>query len=168
MKNFKHALFVSVFLSLTNVVLAQQKITGTVTSQVDKGVLPGVSVLVKGTTMGTITNENGVYEITLPNQKATLVFSFIGYKTREVSPEPGQAELNISLSDDTENLDEVVVTALGVKKESKRLGYSAETVKLNEIQQNRTTNFMTSLQGKVAGLDITPPSSGAGSTPKYV
>ena len=141
-----------------------QKIRGTVTSSADNSPLPGVSVSLKKSLSGTITDAQGMYEIDAkPN--STLVFSFIGYASKEVVV-GNESTINVVLDEDLQNLEEVVVTALGIKKESRKLGYSAESVKLNEIQQNRTINVMNSLQGKVAGLDITPPSSGAGSSTK--
>lgn len=144
--------------------LFAQKITGKVTSKNEGINLLGVSVQVKGSTIGTITDATGSYSINAsPN--SVLVFSFIGYRSLEVKTE-NQTTIDIALEEDATSLSEVVVTALGIKKDSKKLGYSAETVKVEEIQKNRTTNIMTSMEGKVAGLDISPPSSGAGSSTK--
>lgn len=143
---------------------AAQKIRGTVTSSADNSPLPGVSVSLKKSFAGTITDAQGNYEI-VAGPNSTLVFSFIGYASKEVQV-GNESTINLSLDEDLQNLEEVVVTALGIKKESRKLGYSAESVKLSEIQQNRTVNVMNSLEGKVAGLDITPPSSGAGSSTK--
>ncbi len=146
-------------------IFAQTKlINGQVTSSTNKDPMPGVGITVKGTTRGTTTDASGKFKIEATSSE-TLVFSFIGFISQEVKV-GNMSSLDISLVEDTQNLEEVIVTALGIKKESKKLGYSAESVKVNEIQQNRTVNIMTSLEGKIAGLDITPPSSGAGSSTK--
>lgn len=144
-------------------IFAQTKsITGKVTSSTNNEPMPGVGIVVKGTTRGTTTDASGNFKIDASTNE-TLVFSFIGFENQEVKV-GNNSNINVSLKEDAQNLEEVVVTALGIKKESKKLGYSAESVKVNEIQQNRTVNVMTSLEGKIAGLDITPPSSGAGSS----
>lgn len=146
-------------------IFAQTKlINGQVTSSTNKDPMPGVGITVKGTTRGTTTDALGKFKIEAASTE-TLVFSFIGFISQEVKV-GNISSLDVSLVEDTQNLEEVIVTALGIKKESKKLGYSAESVKVNEIQQNRTVNIMTSLEGKIAGLDITPPSSGAGSSTK--
>ncbi|WP_420148975.1 SusC/RagA family TonB-linked outer membrane protein [Spirosoma sp.] len=150
---------------LTQVAWAQdRRITGQVISAKDQQPIPGVNILIRDTQTGTTTDANGSFTLNV-GTNATLVFSAIGFagQTQEVG---NQSQLTVTLQESEQSLEEVVVTALGIKKEARKLGYSAETVKLNEIQQNRTTNFATSLQGKIAGLDIAPPSSGAGSSTK--
>ncbi len=99
----------------------------------------------------------------LSSNSSTLVFSFVGYALQEVALD-GRTTVSISLQPDLTSLEEVVVTALGIKKESKKLGYSATSVKTDDLVTNRTTNVMESLTGKVAGLNITPPAAGAGSS----
>ncbi|MFN8356134.1 MAG: SusC/RagA family TonB-linked outer membrane protein [Spirosomataceae bacterium] len=148
---------------LSSAVFAQ-KITGRITSKSDGKELPGVSIQVKGTTNGTTSDAKGNYSINAP-QNSILVFSFIGQTTQEIKI-GNQTTINVVLEEDATNLSEIVITALGIKKESKRLGYAAETVKVDEIQRNRSINIMTSMEGKIAGLDISPPSSGAGSSTK--
>lgn len=124
---------------------------------------PGVNVVVKGTTTGTSSDSEGRYSIEVPNDNSVLVFSFVGYTTQEVSVS-GRTVIDISMTPDIQSLQEVVVTALGVEKESKKLGYSATTVKTEELVRQRTTNVMESLEGKIAGLNISPPAAGAGSS----
>lgn len=158
-----HRLMLICFWLLSSVAFAQ-KISGKITSKTDGKEMPGVSIQVKGTTNGTTSDAQGNYSINAP-QNATLVFSFIGQVTQEIKV-GNQTNINVVLEEDATSLNEVVVTALGIKKESKRLGYAAETVRVDEIQKNRTINVMTSMEGKIAGLDITPPSSGAGSSTK--
>jgi TonB-linked SusC/RagA family outer membrane protein len=125
--------------------------------------LPGVSVIVKGSSSGTVTNADGKYSVEVEDENSILTFSFIGYSTTEVIV-GNRAEINVNLEVDEKSLEEVVVTALGIKKESKKLGYSATSVNTDELVKNRTTNVMESLEGKVAGLNITPPAAGAGSS----
>ncbi|WP_333821014.1 SusC/RagA family TonB-linked outer membrane protein [Ohtaekwangia sp.] len=147
---------------LFNVLPQQQTITGQVLDE-SKTPLPGVNVLVRGSTEGTVTDVEGRFSLGGVANDAVLVFSFIGFKTQEVAVN-GQTVMNVTLAADVQALDEVVITALGVKKESKKLGYSVTSVKTDELLANRTTNVMESLEGKVAGLNITPPAAGAGSS----
>ncbi len=142
-----------------------QTVTGKV---IDANGVPllGVNVLLKNTNTGTVTDFDGQYQLQVGGQSnATLTFSYIGYETKEVSV-AGKTVVNITLNESASALDEVVVTALGIKKEAKRLAYAVETVEVADLQANRTNNIGTSLVGKVAGLDISPPASGAGSSTK--
>lgn len=125
---------------------------------------PGVNIVVKGTTTGTATDADGKYSIEA-DDNSTIVFSFVGYRVQEVAV-GGRTVIDITMNPDVLSLNEVVVTALGIKKESKKLGYATATVATEQIQQNRTTNFMESLEGKVAGLDISPPAAGSGASTK--
>src|SRR5689334_11799067 len=100
-----------------------RKVSGVVTDEAGT-TFPGVNVVVKGTTTGTVTSADGTYSIDVSNDAATLIFSFVGYSQQEV-PIDGKTTINVSLIPDVTSLSEVVVTALGVQKESKRLGYAA-------------------------------------------
>lgn len=142
--------------------LLQQTITGQVLDESNTP-LPGVNVLARGSSQGTVTDVDGKFSLTGLSNDAVLVFSFIGFKTQEVAVN-GQSVINVTLQTDVRSLDEVVITALGVQKESKKLGYAVTSVKTDELISNRTTNLMESLEGKVAGLNITPPAAGAGSS----
>ena len=164
MKSWLRLMALLLCLSPLSIFAQSKQISGQVTSSNNNDPMPGVGITIKGSTRGTTTDASGKFKIEAASNE-TLVFSFIGFITQEVKV-GNTSSLNVSLVEDTQNLEEVVVTALGIKKESKKLGYSAESVKVGEIQQNRTVNIMTSLEGKVAGLDITPPSSGAGSSTK--
>jgi TonB-linked SusC/RagA family outer membrane protein len=146
----------------TSLSLLQQAITGQVVDESNTPV-PGVNVLVKGSTVGTATDSDGKFSLNGVANDAVLVFSFIGFKTLEINVN-GQSVINIAIEADVQALQEVVVTALGIKKESKKLGYSVTSVRTDELVSHRTTNVMESLEGKVAGLNITPPASGAGSS----
>ncbi len=141
---------------------AQQQVRGKVTDENGMD-FPGVNVVVKGTTAGTVTGADGSYALDVASGASTLVFSFVGYTTTEVEIS-GQTVINTTLAPDVSSLEEVIVTALGVRKESKKLGYSATAVNTDELVSQRTTNVMESLVGKVAGLSISPPSAGAGSS----
>jgi TonB-linked SusC/RagA family outer membrane protein len=147
------------------VVLAQKSVTGRVTGSSDNLPLAGVTVVLKGTTTGSSTNNDGNYSIQVPNNQAVLQFSFIGFTTQEVTV-GDQSVLNITLAESITRMNEVVVTALGIKKESKRLGYSTATVNNENITTNRTINVGNSLQGKVAGLNISAPAGGPGGSSK--
>ena len=137
-------------------------VTGTVTDE-NGNAFPGVAVIVKGTTIGTITDVNGRYSLDVPDENQILLFSSVGYLPEEMTVE-GRSVIDVVLYPDIVSLSEVVVTALGVEKETKRLGYSATAVDAEELTTNRTTNPMESLVGKVAGLNITPPAAGAGAS----
>ena len=138
-----------------------QTVTGKVTDENGKA-LPDVSVKVKGSSGGTTTNASGHFSIAA-SPAAALQFSSVGYTMQEVSVS-GRRVVDVVLSATAGSLNEVIVTALGIKKEERKLGYAASTVKVDEIAQNRTTNVMTSLEGKIAGLEIAPPTAGAGAS----
>ena len=138
------------------------KVTGTVTSHEDGLPVVGASVLVKGTTVGTVTDIDGNFTITnVPSSAGTLVVSFIGMKSQEVAIKP---VVNVVLHSDTEVLDEVVVTAMGIKRSEKALGYSATSVGGEKISASRTSDIMSSLAGKVAGVQISATSSDPGAS----
>ncbi|HPJ01188.1 MAG TPA: carboxypeptidase-like regulatory domain-containing protein, partial [Enterococcus sp.] len=105
------------------VVNAQKTITGTVTSSEDGMTLPGVSVVVKGTTLGTITNIDGKYSIEVPGDATTLVFTYVGMVTEEMAI-GANSVIDVRMVPDIMGLDEVVVTALGISREKKSLGYA--------------------------------------------
>ena len=149
-----------------DVVLAMERMAIDISGQVtdENGTpFPGVNVVVKGTSTGTTTDTDGKYSISVPDANSVLIFSFVGYASQEISV-GSRSEISVTMNPDVEELDEVIVTALGIKKDSKKLGYSATSVKTDELVTNRTTNVMESLEGKVAGLNITPPAAGAGSS----
>src|SRR5690606_19489914 len=115
--------------------------------------LSGISVLIKGTTIGTSTNDNGLYTIEVPVGNSVLVFSSVGFTTQEISTE-GRTEVSVVLQEMTSDLDEVVVTALGIKREQKALGYAVQKVGGAEVSTAKGVDFATSLTGRVAGLNI--------------
>jgi TonB-linked SusC/RagA family outer membrane protein len=124
--------------------------------------LPGVTVKIKGSTNGTQTDANGNYSINVPDN-ATLVFSFLGYETQEVVV-GARTTINITMAEATKNLNEVVVTALGIKKDERKLGYSVTTVGAEDFNKAKETNVAASLEGRVSGLQISGSSGGPGSS----
>ena len=146
--------------------LMAQTISGSVSDE--KGTkLSDVSVTVKGTTTGTTTNAEGKFNVSA-SSGATLIFSYIGYKPVEIKVTNAANELNVSMIaiDENQALNEVVVTALGIRKEARKLGYSATSVNPDQLTVNRTSNPLNALQGKVAGLNISSLGTGPGSTSK--
>jgi TonB-linked SusC/RagA family outer membrane protein len=144
----------------------ERTVTGTVLDN-SKQPLIGVSVQVKGTTEGGITDIDGNYRIVTRQANPILVFSYVGYKTQEIAVK-GQTTINVTLADDTETLQEVVVTALGIKRASKALSYNVQQVKGDDVTANKDPNFVNSLSGKVAGVNINSSSSGVGGVSKVV
>jgi len=130
--------------------------------------LIGVSILVKGTTDGAITDLDGNYKIVTKSNNPVIVYSYIGYKTQEI-PLKGQTAINITMMDDTQVIDEVVVTALGIKRSEKALSYNVTQVDAESALAVKDANFINSLNGKVAGLNInSSSSSGIGGASKVV
>jgi TonB-linked SusC/RagA family outer membrane protein len=134
-------------------VFAQTSVTGTVSDADNGGTLPGVSVQVKGTSLGTVTDMDGKYNLQVPEDATALVFSFVGMETQEVAF-TGQTTIDVALKGNALNLDEVVVTALGVSREKKSLGYATQEVDGEALNKVTRDNFINSMSGKVAGVQI--------------
>ncbi len=160
----KLVLFLSlIFFVVLETISAQTKaISGKVVD--DQGfAMPGVSVIIKGSTAGTITNPDGMYDLNVSEEGTILVFSFIGMKTQEIAYD-GQEVINVTLVSDVEDLDEVVVTALGISREKKSLGYAVQEVSGDDMNKVQSSNFATALSGKVAGVQITNSTNMGGSS----
>ena len=142
-----------------------KKITGKIVDANGEPLI-GVSVLEKGTANGTITDFEGNYTLTVP-EGSTLQFSYIGYKATEM-PVSNQSSINLTMREDSEMLDEVVVTALGIKRSEKALSYNVQEVKSDAITTNKDVNFVNALSGKVAGVNINSSSSGVGGVSRVV
>eukprot|EP01029_Cantina_marsupialis_P011622 TRINITY_DN258_c0_g1_i2.p1 TRINITY_DN258_c0_g1~~TRINITY_DN258_c0_g1_i2.p1 ORF type:complete len:1052 (-),score=196.35 TRINITY_DN258_c0_g1_i2:33536-36691(-) len=142
-------------------VATQKVVTGTVTEESGM-TLPGVSIIVKGTTQGTVTDIDGKFEISA-NETDVLVFSFVGMTTQEITV-GSETVINVVLAADALQVDEVVVTALGIKREKKALGYAVQDVKADELTQAGNNDLVSSLQGKVAGVQINQTGNGVGGT----
>jgi TonB-linked SusC/RagA family outer membrane protein len=142
-------------LMLTSVaVMAQERVvSGTVTSAEEGSALPGVNVLIKGTAIGTATDSNGKFTLSVPGNDATLAFSFIGLESKEVQV-GDRSIIDVTLALDVTQLSEVIVTALGIESQKRQIGTSMTQVKTEAIQDTRQTNVVNSLTGKVAGVRI--------------
>lgn len=150
-----------------NVILAQEiNVKGTVTSSEDGLPIPGVSVVQKGTTNGTITDIDGNYNLTI-SQGSVLVFSFVGMKSQEVTT-TSATTYNVVLDPEVKGLDEVVVTALGIKRERKALGYSITEVGGEDFMEAREINVGDALAGKVAGVNVSNIGSGVAGSSRVV
>ncbi|MEG2573709.1 MAG: carboxypeptidase-like regulatory domain-containing protein, partial [Bacteroides sp.] len=123
--------------------------------------LIGVSVSIKGTTTGTITDIDGNYSVEVSGNNAVLEFSYIGYQ-KVIFPLAGRTSFNVVMKEDAQQLNEVVVTAMGIERKAESLTYATQKVGGKELTRAKDVNFVNSLQGKSAGLSITPNSSGAG------
>ncbi|WP_289304867.1 SusC/RagA family TonB-linked outer membrane protein, partial [Parabacteroides goldsteinii] len=141
------------------------KITGTVEDEF--GPVAGASVVIKGTTNGTMTDMNGHFTLEGVKKGDIIQISFIGFATQDI-PYTGQTALNVKLEEDAQKLDEVVVTALGMKRDKKALGYAMQELKGDELLSSREPNLANSLSGKVSGLQIVRSSNGVGGSSKIV
>lgn len=145
----------------TGAIWAQNvKVSGTV-SDVNGEPLIGAYVLLQGTTQGTSTDIDGKYVIDVP-ANGTLVFQLMGMQEQAI-PVNNRSVINVTLEEDAVMLEDVVVTALGIKKERKSLGYAVSDIKADELMKNKTANPISSLSGKIAGVNITQAGGGAGS-----
>ena len=146
---------------------AQKTITGTVTSADDGTTLPGVSVLVKGTTIATVTGLDGKFILkNVPDDASTIVFDLMGMMKQEVAISGDIVDCALEKEDVT--LDEVVVTALGITREKKAIDYAAQELSGDDLSKVKTTNLVSGLSGKVAGVQITQASGAVGSSANIV
>jgi TonB-linked SusC/RagA family outer membrane protein len=143
---------------------SQQTISGTVTDTENQP-LSYVNVLLKETSRGTTTNENGNFEIDAPNENSILIFSAVGFQSQEISI-INKRVLKVVLKENSEQLGEVVITALGIKRETKELGYVVQSIDAKDVAEVKAVNFLDNLAGKFAGVTITQGATGVGSTSK--
>ena len=142
-------------------VFSQTKVSGTVVSQEDGEPIIGASVLVVGTNVGTVTNGSGKFSLTLPQGKTQIRVTYVGMQTQAVKAYDGMV---VRLGLDANSLDEVVVTAMGIKRQTKALGFSATAVDGDKISESRTADVMSSLAGKVAGVQISTGAADPGAS----
>lgn len=147
----------------TQFVLAQTTITGVVTSADDGQPIPGAAVQVKGTTVGVTTDVNGRYSLRVPEDAEVLQFSFVGMATKDVTIGT-QTVINVILETEALDIEGVVVTALGISREKKSLGYATQQVSGDEMNRVRTDNFINNLSGRAAGVQIRANNNIGGST----
>jgi TonB-linked SusC/RagA family outer membrane protein len=158
-------LLIVLFVFISGITLFAQTIviTGTVTSSLQgEGAIPGVTVTVKGTTIGAITDLNGKFSVTAPQTATTLSFSYIGMKKQEVVI-GGRKVIDVIMEPDVLGLDEVVVTALGISREKKALGYSVQDLGGDKIEKSKVSNIVNAFQGKLSGVQITNSDGGVSS-----
>jgi TonB-dependent starch-binding outer membrane protein SusC len=151
-KNLAYALM-TLFLLCSGTSFAQQTVSGIVYDAENKVTLPGVNVIQKGTTNGTVSDINGKYSLTVTNKEATLVFSFIGFASQEIEIN-GQSTIDVKLAPDIFGIDEIVVTGYGTQKKSDLTG-SVAVVDVSEMQKESQSNMGTMLQGRIAGVNVT-------------
>ncbi len=155
-------LFLFALWGTASVALAQDRtISGTVTSTDGGAALPGVNVIVKSTTTGTVTDIDGNYRLNVSESAEVLQFSFIGYQELEVTI-GGQSTINVTMDEDVQQLTEVVVTAMGIEREQRELGYAVSTVNGEELTRVRSDNALNALSGRVPGVRVTSQSGTAG------
>ena len=157
----KIALFLSILLFMGTLVANAQTrgVTGTVTSAEDGQPIPGVSVSVRGTTLGTITNIDGIFDLKVPDDAGALVVSFVGMKTQNIEL-TSASDYTISLEPDLVGIDEVVVTAIGIERSAREIGYSMSTIDQEQLNTVKPLTIASGLVGKVAGLQISTTSTG--------
>ena len=157
-----------ILLGFSQMAMSQTKrITGKVTSAEDGLPIPGVSVVVKGTTIGIITNVDGEYQLSVPTDAATLIYSFVGMETQEVEL-TSETVYNIVMQPELVGLNEVVVTAMGIKREKKALGYSVSEFSGEDFGNVGNHDATKALQGKVAGVQISAGSGAPGSATRVI
>lgn len=154
--------FILLFFS---VVSTQAQITGKVVDT-EGTPLPGVNVIVKGTSVGTSTDFDGAFKLK-SNKGDVLVFSFIGFQNKEIIV-TNNKEIKVTMQESSNQLEEVIVTSLGIKKEKKSLGYAATELKSNEINTVKTNNVVNTLAGKVTGVQVTGASNGVASSARVI
>ncbi len=166
--NMKKVLLLKCMFLLTIISYGQERtVAGKVTSIDDGESLPGVNVVVKGTTTGTVTDFDGNYKLSLPQSGGVLVFSFIGLSTQEVEI-GSRSVIDVQMTSDVKQLSEVVVTALGLEKESRTVGYGISQVTAEELTTARESNIINSLQGKITGVTIQNTGGNLGGSSKIL
>jgi TonB-linked SusC/RagA family outer membrane protein len=169
--NFTHTKYIVFFFGILlyfPLLEAQQKaITGIVTGADDNLPIPGVTVAVSGTAQGTITDLDGIYSIEVPAVADSLEFRFIGMETRRVAIN-NRNTIDVIMRPEVYSVDEVVVTALGISRESKSLGYAVTAVNSDELTEGNNRSVLNALQGKVAGVNITSSSGAPGASTRIL
>ncbi|MGE5425327.1 MAG: carboxypeptidase-like regulatory domain-containing protein, partial [Syntrophothermus sp.] len=166
MRKFMILLALMLFIGM-QVASAQRTITGTVTSSEDKAPIPGATVLVKGTTIGVITDVDGKFTLSVPQDKNVILVSFVGMKTQEITLGT-ENTYNVVLEPEVKELEGVVVTALGITREKKALGYAVQDVKGDVLQTTGSSNVINQLSGRIAGVQITTATGNMGGSSRVL
>ena len=162
MKKLIYVTQITLFFLATVLFAQDRSLQGTVTDT--NGMpLPGASVVVKNTTVGVVTDFDGNFTIAIPENENLLEVTFMGFKSQEVDI-TGKSQITIVLEEDAQSLDEVVVTALGIKRSTKKLAYAVQKVEGDDLAEAKETNVVNSLSGKMAGVRVTGGNSGVGSS----
>ena len=152
---------------IVQLTMAQKRsLTGVVRDKATNELLPGVSIVEKGTTNGTVSNLNGEFQLSV-NNNASLLVSYIGMLPQEIKTGT-MSSVEVYLESTSEQVDEVVVTAMGIRKEKKALGYAVQDIKSEEIIRNKSSNLINSLSGKIAGVNVTQSGGSAGAGAQIV
>ncbi len=159
----KLTMFLALFFIGIGIVTAQTQVRGTVVDESGQPVI-GATIQIKGTSQGTVTDVDGRFNLSAP-ANGTLVISYVGMRTQEV---PVQPTVNITLVSDTEVLEEVVVTAMGIRRDRKALGYAAQDLKSDQLSKAGTTSLANAIQGKLTGVDIRQSSGAPGASAQIV
>ena len=159
----KLTMFLALFFIGIGVVVAQTQVRGTVVDNTGEPLI-GVTIQIKGTTQGTVTDYDGNFTLSAP-AGGTLIVSYVGFEAQEV---PVSANVNVVLESDTELLDELVVTALGIKRDRKALGYAAQDLNSDQLSKSGTTSLANAIQGKLTGVDIRQSSGAPGASAQIV
>ena len=164
-KRLSYVMVLGLLFFSTDILAQKVNITGKVVEQ-NGSPLYGVNVTVKGTSTGTVTNEQGTYSISA-DKNAMLTFSYIGFTSQDV-PVGNQTVINVTLQEDANVLGEVVVTAFGIEQDKKKLGYSVTQVDGSKFTESRTNNLGNALTGKIAGVNVSSPTTGAAGSSRVV
>jgi len=167
MRKFTFLVALMLFIGMQAALAQTRSLSGTVTNADDGSSIPGVSVVVKGTTVGTTTDMQGKYTLTVPADAKILHFSFVGMKTIEV-PIGAENVINVSMETEVTAIEEIVITALGIPREKRTLGYSVQDVKGDQLSQSDQTNFISSLSGRIAGIQVSNSSGSMGGSSRVL
>src|SRR5258708_7303274 len=152
---------------VTTIALAQSRVVTGNVKDPGGSAMPGVTVQVKGTTTGTVTDGDGKFSVSISGDNAVVVFSFIGFATQEITA-GAQSVIDVAMKEDVSQLQEVVVTALGIERDKQSLGYSVQDVKGSDMTVAREGNVINNLQGRVAGVQIYKGGTGPGGSYRIV
>jgi TonB-linked SusC/RagA family outer membrane protein len=158
-------LFIGFALLLSAMSFAQKTITGTVTTTASGETVPFVNVILNNSTTATTTDDNGRYSIDINSELDVLKFSALGFISQSITV-GNKTIINVALQESTTDLNEIVITALGFKRETKELGYAVQSLGSDDIQEVKAVNFLDNLSGKLAGVTISQGATGVGSTSK--
>ena len=164
----KLLLFFTIITLTVSMSWAQVSVSGKVTSELEDGMgLPGVSILIVGTTTGTVTDADGNYKISVPSGDVTLRYSYIGYVNQDIAV-GNQTVIDVTLVEDATQLEEVVVTSLGIARSTKALNYSVTEVSGDEFTEARENNLANQLTGRIAGVNVSNVAGGPASSTRVI